>query len=298
MKKLFAFSLALLMAVSAFGQSIKVTPALRKGVVKTYISSAALSAMDQKINISSELKFTIVKETTEGYEMTMETTAYSSDAKDDNLLSRLVTLGEEIMKGVKVQIRLNKAGKPLGIINYQEVKEKSVITASRIVDELFQAAPELSNVMKKEEFMKQVTDDLTPDKFIQSLTASTSPLALFGRTITSGMEDKYNNNMVDLKRVWLVTGKVIGASSKTDMSREETKNFIISAVQKSSPQQVDIIKENIDQVLDSGLFKLDMSEKTKYELSDDLWLKSIENDMESDIMGQKTSSHTKIQLKN
>lgn len=298
MKKLFAFSIALLIAVSAIGQSIKVTPTLRKGVVKTYTSTAALAAMDQKINITSEMKFTVVKETPEGYEMTMETTAYSSDAKDDNLLSRLVTLGEEIMKGVKVQIRLNKAGKPLGIINYQEVKEKSITTASRIVDELFQAAPELSNMMKKEEFIKQVTDDLTPDKFIQSLTSSTSPLALFGRTITSGMEDKYNNNMVDLKRVWLVTGKVIGASSKTDMSREETKNFIISAVQKSSPQQVDMIKENIDQVLDSGLFKLDMSEKTKYELSDDLWLKSIENDMESDIMGQKTSSHTRIQLKN
>ena len=112
------------------------------------------------------------------------------------------------------------------------------------------------------------------------------------------MEEKYNNNMVDLKRVWLVTGKVIGASSKTDMSREETKNFIISAVEKSSPEKVNMIKENIDQVLDSGLFKLDMSEKTKYELSDDLWLKSIENDMESDIMGQKTSSHTRIQLKN
>lgn len=298
MKKLFAFSIALLIAVSAIGQSIKVTPTLRKGMVKTYTSTAVLAAMDQKINITSEMKFTVVKETPEGYEMTMETTAYSSDAKDDNLLSRLVILGEEIMKGVKVQIRLNKAGKPLGIINYQEVKGKSVTTASRIVDELFQAAPELSNMMKKEEFLKQVTDDVTPDKFIQSLTSSTSPLALFGRTITNGMEDKYNNNMVDLKRVWLVTGKVIGASSKTDMSREEMKNFIISAVQKSSPQQVDMIKENIDQVLDSGLFKLDMSEKTKYELSDDLWLKSIENDMESDIMGQKTSSHTRIQLKN
>ena len=112
------------------------------------------------------------------------------------------------------------------------------------------------------------------------------------------MQDTYENNMVSLKRIWLVTGKKIGASAKTDMSREELKDYILKQVEKTAPQQAAMIKDNIDTVLDSGLLKLDMNEKASYELTDDLWVKSMETTMESDIMGQKSSTIVKTQLKN
>ena len=298
MKKVFLLSIVILMSVSVFGQSIKVTPVLKKGMKKAYMNTTAVTTMDQTITITSDQLLTITKETPQGYEMTMENANFSSDAKDDNLASRLLTLGSEILKDTKVQVRLDKDGKLLDIINYEEVKSKSIATGERMVDELLKAAPEISQVLTKEAIMEQVTGALTQENLIKSLTGNTNPLALFGLTIVNGMQDKYNNNMVDLKRTWLVNGKKIFASAKSDMSKEELKAYVLSQVEKLAPQQADMIKDNIDMVLNSGLVKIDVTENANYELGDDLWIKSMETTVETDMMGQKSSTRTKIQLKN
>lgn len=298
MKKVFLLSIVILMSVSVFGQSIKVTPVLKKGMKKAYTNTTAVTTMDQTITITSDQLLTITKETPQGYEMTMENANFSSDAKDENLASRLLTLGSEILKDTKVQVRLDKDGKLLDIINYEEVKNRSVATGERMVDELFKAAPEISQVLTKEAIMEQVTGALTQENLIKSLTGNTNPLALFGLTIVNGMQDKYNNNMVDLKRTWLVNGKKIFASAKSDMSKEELKAYVLSQVEKLAPQQADMIKDNIDMVLSSGLVKIDVTENANYELGDDLWIKSMETTVETDMMGQKSSTRTKIQLKN
>ena len=298
MKKVFLLSIVILMSVSVFGQSIKVTPVLKKGMKKAYMNTTAVTTMDQTITITSDQLLTITKETPQGYEMTMENANFSSDAKDDNLASRLLTLGSEILKDTKVQVSLNKEGKLLDIINYEEVKSKSIATGERMVDELLKAAPEISQVLTKEAIMEQVTGALTQENLIKSLTGNTNPLALFGLTIVNGMQDKYNNNMVDLKRTWLVNGKKIFASAKSDMSKEELKAYVLSQVEKLAPQQADMIKENIDMVFNSGLVKIDVTENANYELGDDLWIKSMETTVETDMMGQKSSTRTKIQLKN
>ena len=298
MKKVFLLSIVILMSVSVFGQSIKVTPVLKKGMKKAYTNTTSVTTMDQTITIASDQLFSITKETSQGYEMTMENANFSSDAKDENLASRLLTLGSEILKDTKVQVSLNKEGKLLDIINYEEVKNRSVATGERMVDELFKAAPEISQVLTKEAIMEQVTGALTQENLIKSLTGNTNPLALFGLTIVNGMQDKYNNNMVDLKRTWLVNGKKIFASAKSDMSKEELKAYVLSQVEKLAPQQADMIKDNIDMVLNSGLVKIDVTENANYELGDDLWIKSMETTVETDMMGQKSSTRTKIQLKN
>lgn len=298
MKKVFLLSIVILMSVSVFGQSIKVTPVLKKGMKKAYMNTTAVTTMDQTITITGDQLLTITKETPQGYEMTMENANFSSDAKDENLASRLLTLCSEILKDTKVQVSLNKEGKPLDIINYEEVKSKSIATGERMVDELLKAAPEISQVLTKEAIMEQVTGALTQENLIKSLTGNTNPLALFGLTIVNGMQDKYNNNMVDLKRTWLVNGKKIFASAKSDMSKEELKAYVLSQVEKLAPQQADMIKDNIDMVLNSGLVKIDVTENANYELGDDLWIKSMETTVETDMMGQKSSTRTKIQLKN
>jgi hypothetical protein len=297
MKKVFLFSIGILMAVSIFGQSIKVTPVLKKGMNKTYTNTTAITTMDQTVNIVSEQLFSITKETPQGYEMLMESTKFSSDAKDDNLASRLLSLGMEIMKDTKVQVSLDKEGKLLDIINYEEVKTKCLATGERMVDELLKAAPEISQVVSKEALLEQVAASLTQENLIRSMTGNTNPLALFGRTITNGMQDKYNNSMVDLKRTWLVNGKKIFASAKSDMNKEELKAYVLSQVEKIAPEQAKMIKDNIDMVLNSGLIKIEVTENANYELADDLWINSMETSIDNEMMGQKSSTRTKIQLK-
>ena len=298
MKKVFILSIVFLMAVSLTGQTIKVTPALKKGMNRTYTNTSVITTMDQTINLKSDIQISITKETPEGFEMMMETTNFSSDAPEGNLAGRLVTISKEVLKDTKVQIRLNKEGKLLDIINYQEVKQKSLATISLMVDELFKTAPEISQVLKKETLVEQVSATLTQENLIKSLGGNTNPLALFGRTITNGMQDQYNNGMVDLKRTWLVNGKKLYASAKADMNKEEMKTYILSQVEKLAPQQADMIRENIDMVLSSGLVKIDVTENANYELADDLWIKSMETSVSTETMGQKTSSNVKIQLKN
>lgn len=297
MKKVFVITIGLLMAVSTFGQSIKVTPALKKGMVKTYIKTTSTTAVGQTVNITSEQTYTVTKETSDGYELTLVTSNLKSDGNNENLVSRIALLGEEMMKDSKIQLRLDKEGKVLSIINYDEVKAKSVATAKQLIDELFGLAPEIAQLMKKEQLEEQITGELTPELLTKSMTLSSSPLSLFGRTIVSGMEEKYNNNVVNLKRIWLVTGKRLGASAKTDMSREELKDYVLKQVEKVAPQQADMIKDNIDTVLESGLIKLDVNEKSSYELADDFWVKSMETTVENDMMGQKSTSSVKLQLK-
>ena len=297
MKKVFVITIGLLMAVSTFGQSIKVTPALKKGMVKTYIKKTSTTAAGQTVNITSEQTYTVTKETSDGYELTLVTSNLKSDGNNENLVSRIALLGEEMMKDSKIQLRLDKEGKVLSIINYDEVKAKSVATAKQLIDELFGLAPEIAQLMKKEQMEEQITGELTPELLTKSMTLSSSPLSLFGRTIVSGMEEKYNNNVVNLKRIWLVTGKRLGASAKTDMSREELKDYVLKQVEKVAPQQADMIKDNIDTVLESGLIKLDVNEKSSYELADDFWVKSMETTVENDMMGQKSTSSVKLQLK-
>jgi hypothetical protein len=297
MKKVFVITIGLLMAVSTFGQSIKVTPALKEGMVKTYIKTTSTTAAGQTVNITSEQTYTVTKETSDGYELTLVTSNLKSDGNNENLVSRIALLGEEMMKDSKIQLRLDKEGKVLSIINYDEVKAKSVATAKQLIDELFGVAPEIAQLMKKEQMEEQITGELTPELLTKSMTLSSSPLSLFGRTIVSGMEEKYNNNVVNLKRIWLVTGKRLGASAKTDMSREELKDYVLKQVEKVAPQQADMIKDNIDTVLESGLIKLDVNEKSSYELADDFWVKSMETTVENDMMGQKSTSSVKLQLK-
>ena len=298
MKKVLSLSIGLLMAVSVFGQSIKVSPVLKKGMSKTYTNATAITTMDQTVNLNSECILTITKETPQGYEMLMETANFSSDAKDDNLASRLLTIGMEIMKDTKISVNLDKEGKLLDVINYEEVKSKCVSTGELMVDELLKAAHEISQVVSKEALMEQVAASLTRENLIRSLTGSTNPLALFGRSIANGMQDKYNNGMVDLKRTWLVNGKKIFASAKSEMSKEELKAYLLNQIEKIAPQQAKMVKDNIDMVLSTGLIKIDVTENANYELADDLWVKSMETTMSTEMMGQKSGTHTKIQLKN
>ena len=103
--------------------------------------------------------------------------------------------------------------------------------------------------------------------------------------------------MVDLKRTWLVNGKKIYASAKSDMNKEELKAYLLSQVEKIAPQQAKMIKDNIDMVLSSGLIKIDVTENSSFELADDLWIKSMETTINNEMMGQKTSTHTVIQQK-
>ena len=82
-----------------------------------------------------------------------------------------------------------------------------------------------------------------------------------------------------------------------NMSGEELKKMVIEKVMETAPDQAEMIKQNIDAVMASGMLKFSATEKTNYELSADGWVKSIQSESEADSMGQKVIGKTTITLK-
>jgi hypothetical protein len=63
------------------------------------------------------------------------------------------------------------------------------------------------------------------------------------------------------------------------------------------PAQADMVKENIDQLMNSGMLKIDAKETASYELQDDGWVKTMKVETTYNAMGQDTKSVVTINLK-
>ena len=81
------------------------------------------------------------------------------------------------------------------------------------------------------------------------------------------------------------------------MTKDEMKEMLIQMVEKSAPDQAAMVKENIDQIMSSGMLKMDMKETVTYELQDDGWVKSIKGESTTETMGQKVVTVSTITLK-
>lgn len=63
------------------------------------------------------------------------------------------------------------------------------------------------------------------------------------------------------------------------------------------PEQADMVKQNIDQLIESGMLKLDMKETGSYEYQEDGWVKTIKSENVTENMGQKVTVNTTVTLK-
>ena len=71
------------------------------------------------------------------------------------------------------------------------------------------------------------------------------------------------------------------------MDKEEMKALIIKQIEERAPEQAEMVKENIDQILSSGMLKIDMKQKDTYDLQADGWIKSMTTEATTETMGQK-----------
>ena len=100
-------------------------------------------------------------------------------------------------------------------------------------------------------------------------------MALNGKSIASGAQDEYTNSQgMKMKRFYLVNGKKVTATSTMNMTQDDMKKMIIEKVEQLAPGQAQMVKDNIDTLVESGLLKAEGSEKAVYELADDGWVKT------------------------
>ena len=298
MKKLFFLSVMLTAAMAASAQ-LKIAPKMQKGLTKVYNVVATTNIPGQKeVNITTDMKYTVTEASANGYVVDVLTTTFTSDATSDNIAGQLLSGAAELLKDLNVRVATNKDGRAEKIVNYAELRPRMDDMCDKLIEKMYQAIPQMSQLVPKEPLRQQMMESLTEEKLLKSMQNATSVMTLNGKTVMTGAQEEYVNEQgMKMKRLYFVNGKNIVTNSSMNMSKDELKALLIAQVEKLAPAQADMIKQNIDTVIESGMLKMDMKETATYDLLDDGWVKSVTVDTTTDTMGQTAKSHTVITCK-
>lgn len=299
MKKILFLSALLTVAFAAQAQ-LKIAPKMQKGDVKNYTIVVTNSIpMQGDTKITSGSKYTVVDATTDGYVLDIETLEVQVEADANNITGKLMAAAEEMQKGVVIRVTTDKDGKPTKVHNLDELRQKMEKAADGAIDKLVADIPQLSQVIPDKSVLKnQFMEAFTEETILRGLQESTSPLALNGKTIITGAQEEFvSKDGLKMKRMYFVNGQNIIANSTLNMSKDEMKALLIKQVELRAPEQAQMVKDNIDQILDSGMLKIDMTEKDTYELQADGWPKNIVTENTTEMMGQQVVTKTTITLK-
>ena len=298
MKKIMMVSLMLTIAMALQAQ-VKVAPKMEKGTVKTYVAEATITLPGQgDVKVTADSKYSITDAKADSYVLEMVSTDVKTECEPGNIAGKLVAAAQEMMKDAVVRASLDKDGRIQNILNGDEVKARVDKQADAFIDQMLADVPQLAGVVSKDALKQQVSQALTIEGLVQTLQQATSPLALNGKTIASGSQEEFvSQEDLKMKRMYFVNGKTIIANSVMNMTEDEMKQTIIKQVEKSAPDQAQMIKDNIDQLMSTGMLKMDHKETATYELQDDGWVKSIVVDSTTETMGQTVVSKSIVTLK-
>ena len=277
MKKVMMTLALLLTAVAMSAQltGVKITPKFQKGDSKLYRTMTTMNVGGQVINMVGESRYTVTEATPAGY--TLEVCLEKMDTDDqENLVGRIMTLNQGIMKGLKTVYTTDAEG---------------VIT--EMFDELTAELPEVAQILPKEAFVNQVDASLTKENVIASVKTNGSPFALYGKTISTGLMDEGTDNQGrKTKNMYFLStpdGSKVKVTSALNMSKEEMKKMIIDQVKKMMPAQAEMIEQNFDQIME-------MNTTSDYEIQPDGWVKSISTEIKQNSMGQAVDGTVKTEL--
>ena len=298
MKKLFLVSLALITMTAAQAQ-LKVIPTLKKGLEKVYESKATMTLPGQSaINIATDTKYTVSDATADGYVIDMVTTSFTSDAAASNIAAQILSAAQEMIKDVKISVATDKNGKPVKIVNYAELSKQLDERSKQMVNKIYELIPQAKSVLPEETLKQQFMESLSENALFQSVTGNSSPLLLFGKTIMTGAQEEFVNEQgLNMKRMYFVNGKDVTTNATLNMSKEQVKKLIIAQIEKTMPDQADAVKGQIDQLIESGMLKLDAKETTTFKLQDDFWPATWTTEVSTETAGQKTATKVTTTLK-
>ena len=289
MKKVILLTVMLMVGMAISAQT-KIVPQMKKGLKKVYATTATVSVGGQKdVKMASETKYTVTEANADGYVVDMVVTSFATDADVNDVAGQMISATQEMMKDVNVRLQTNKDGQVVGIKNYAEVKKQIDAFGAKIVDKLMESVPQLSQVMSKDALKQQIQESVNEQALIRSLKEADGVLMLNGKTPMTGAQEEYvNEKGVKMKRMYFVNGKSIVTNGSANITKDELKAMIIEQVEKTMPAQAEIVKQNIDQLLSSGMLKVDIKETSTYEMGDDSWVKSVKTESNSEFVGTKT----------
>lgn len=288
----------LLMAWTAQAQnSIKVVPTMKKGDVRTYEIEVSSNIPDSPVKMVQQSVYTVVDANSNGYVMDITYKEWTTNGESAGLVGKLMSMSESMMQNAHMRLATDKQGLPVKILNYDEMRKQMEETVAKIIDEVKQSAPEMGELLRWDNLAKEAVAQMDESVILHNMLIN-SPLMLNGKTLSTGSEEEYvAPGGMKMKRHYTVNGRTIVAKSELNMSEDDLKNYIISQVEKAMPSQAEMIKQNIDMVMQSGMMKIEMTEDTTYELQDDGWVKSIKTVMNNKMMGKDIRTVSTVTMK-
>ena len=295
MKKILLAGMMMLVALTIRAQ-IKVAPKMQKGDKKVYVTEVSIVAAQVKMNATTETVYEVKDVTTDGYVID----AYVSDCKVEgdtaNLANRIGAMAMEMTKGLHALYSTDKDGQILKILNHDEMLE----AADKMLDKTLSDI-NLPAMMTKEKIKMAAKMNISEENMLANAKMSDSPFSLNGKTITNGMEDTFSTKEgLKLKRTFtLADDGSVKTDAEMDMNVEDIIGMISKQAGQMSPETAnsDALKQQITQMINSGMLKFTATNNATYTFCPDGWVKTLISDYSFQIMGQTLESHCKITLK-
>ena len=290
MKRFFLLSTLLLATMLVCAQT-KIAPKMKKGMKKVYVVEATIGVPSkQSTKITTETVYEVVDATNDGYVLDVYVTDVKTDAKDAE--SRVYSLATEMLKDVHTQYATNKEGKVTKILNAEEGKKRINEMLDKVLADVpLPASTTLTNLKK------QLTGNINETSLLESVQISTSPLALNGKTISTGTEEEYNTEQgIKMKRTYSVKDKSsIQTNAKINMNTDDMKKMVMGLVERIVPNQSENLLDMIGPMISN--LKIDAAENSTYTFQKDGWIKNITSEMNYGMMGASFKINTKVSLK-
>ena len=294
MKRTLLSALVLLAALVAQAQT-KIAPKLEKGMKMTYVETFTADAGGAAIKGNSESQYVVTDVTPTGAVIEATNSNITIDGDKSNPMVGILSIAQKMMEGLPVRMATDADGRVVKLLNFADLKDKSMKTVNAMLDKLYAETPNLAQMMPREALTEQIGSKLTEEEILANYQNGNDVLSLNGKTLQNGATEKYEKEGMKMKRMFFVSGKSIVVNASLDMTKDELKQAIIEQVTKEAPEQAEMIKQNIDMLM--GQMTFDMKEKSTYQLQDNGWVKSITTETSQEMMGQSSKTRHTITLK-
>jgi len=288
-----SLSILLLITLVSYAQQVKVSPTLEKGMRKTYVTETVTEIQGQKpITLQTETQYEVTDVTPDGYTVTITVTKADFNHDINSIVSRVLTLSTEMMKGVTSSCATDKDGQIIKLLNYEDIRSASV----KMLDDLLKEVP-LPQGLSADALKQQILKNITEESLLKTTQMNTGIMGLNGKTITSGMEEEYTLDQgIKMKRTYKVNpdGSIL-ATGVLGMTMDELKNMVISQLEKANPAQAESIKGQIDAVIAN--MNLEVTENSTFTFAPDGWVDTLQSEVSTQGMGAKTVVRSTIRLR-
>ena len=311
MKKYLLSAVILLAALTVQAQkSVKITPTLKVGMQKTYITRGeATTSGSAAADITGELVYKVDGKIANGYQISMVSKSTNIDA---NQVMQSLTTPDlmQMLNSIRVELLTDKKGAVTAIGNAEEVLGKCMA----VIDSMFNATiaksaelknnPEAAATMQKS--MGIMKEMFTENYLLESYTQTPGITMLNGKTITDGMVEEgmfspffktrttYSLQNDGKTIVQVTEGDIDMESVKTYMSRMLSAMLPESVTKEADPEQLTSI---IDNMISNGSMKMDMKRTATYDIASDGWVKKMVMEMSMNMPGQSTKGRQEVVLK-